>query len=189
MFTTGFAAGALRAAFATRSARSGVGATLRAAFSATTLRPCVRTALRTSLTATFWSTSEAALSAAGDSLTLRTGRTEFVLGDFSVPVFVEFLEGLGSLREFVGIDGAVLICIECFDDRAHRAKSLSAGESLSRATLSTWLPFSAGTSLAWWAFTPRLIATGLISARTVSLRAVAARWPWRRRVLCDGEVG
>lgn len=206
LFAAGLAAGSLRAAFATRSAWSGVGATLRAAFSATTLRAGVGTALRTSLPPTFRTSSGSALATARETLALRAGGTKFVFGDFAVAVLIEFLEGFGSFREFVRVDGSVLVCVESFDDRAHRTKSLAAGatgEALSGAAFSTWLPFAAGTTLApWLALARRTFATRLISARLISTRTVTARLVslralacgtisarrTRRRVLCDGEV-
>jgi hypothetical protein len=113
------------------------------------------------------------LSATGEALALWTCRTEFLLGQFAVAVLIELLERLGCFREFIGIDGAIFVGIECVHDRAHRTESLSAGAArkpLSRPAFSARLSFAAGAKI-----TLRAIATGLVSPRLVSPRLVTAR--------------
>ena len=65
-----------------------------------------------------------------------TGRTcgpDFFVREFSVAVFVEFLEGLAGFREFVGVDDAVLIKVERFEEEIHGASTgaAAAGGALS----------------------------------------------------------
>jgi hypothetical protein len=142
---------------------------------------------------------------------LRTRRTEFILGQFAVSVLVEFLESLGGFREFVGINGAILVGIECVHDRAHRTESLSAGAArkpLSRPTFSARLSFAAWAEITLRAVATGLVATGLVTARTFSTRLIALRtfaartvslwafacgtvsagWARRWRVLGNGDV-
>src|SRR5512147_3108593 len=39
---------------------------------------------------------------------------------FAVAVLVQFLQRLAGLGDFVGVDGAVLVEVECFNDGHHR---------------------------------------------------------------------
>lgn len=104
----------------------------------------------TTLSAT--SLSGTALSATWTTLASGADRTELIIGEFSIGVLVELLQGVCCLSDFNGIDHPVLVGVECFDDRADdpltawsatlasRATSLTAG---SAASASGWLR-------SWW---------------------------------------
>jgi len=49
----------------------------------------------------------------------RTGAEEFVAGQFAVAIDVQFLERGDGVRDFIGIDDAVMIGVERGDDRRH----------------------------------------------------------------------
>jgi len=88
------------------------------------------------------------------TLTAGTHRAEFLLGEFSVGVLVELLQGLGSLSDFNGIDHAVLVGVECFDEWAEDALTTLASAQGSRATALTAWPSAAAGRWLWsfWSF-------------------------------------
>lgn len=73
-------------------------------------------ALRSQLTLAALTTWRAWSSLAG-----WTHRAVFVFGELSVGVLIELFQRLGRLGDLNGIDDAVLVGVECFDERAHRA--------------------------------------------------------------------
>ena|SRR5579871_1936459 len=75
--------------------------------------------IRTSGSAAALALAEATLAvrSAGPAWASATSRrrAQFVHGQFSVAVFVEFLERFGGVRHFVGIDDAVTIGVQSHD--------------------------------------------------------------------------
>ena len=161
LFAIAIEAGGLLLQFRSlRAGFAGGSAALRAAFAASAgTRAGTALSLRTSGAGTSL-TSGAALSAG-------TLRAVFVFGEFSVAILVEFLERLGGLGEFVGVDHAVFVQVESFDDRADGTRS------------------AAGTTTARTASTGRAAATGTAGLR---LSAAGRSAGWRIALLREDEA-
>ena len=138
---------------------------------------------------------------AGSCLSDWALRAELFFGNLAVAIFVELLERLRGFGEFVGVNGAVLVNVERFDDRADWTKSLAAGANITGRTISLWTISLWAISL--WAISLWAISLWAISSWTISLwtitswlvarrafsgRPISARWSWRRCVLGDDEV-
>ena len=103
------------------------------------------TALTTTLAATARTASATATAHAGTTLAPLPGRAlraVRVLGDFAIAVLVEFLQGLGGLGDFLCVDDAVVVEVQCGDQRrgAHPLAALAplagaAGLALAGRTL------------------------------------------------------
>jgi hypothetical protein len=75
--------------------------------------------------------------ATGTAHASRTLRTIFVRGNFSVTVLVEFLQRLRGLGQFVGVDRAVLVRVEGFNDGLNDARPHPGSTGTARATRAT----------------------------------------------------
>ncbi len=132
-----------------RTART-AGALSRSAGSARSATALSRTTLsRTTLSRTTLSWS--ALSATWTTLASRADRTELIIGEFSIGVLVELLQGVCSLSDFNGIDHPVLVGVERFDDRADDPLTAWSAALASRATsLAGSAASASGWLRRWW---------------------------------------
>lgn len=94
----------------------------RAAWAAWALSRTTWTTWATWATLSATTLSGSALSATRATLASGAGRTKLIIGEFSVGVLVEFLQGVSSLSDFNGIDHPVLVGVERFDDWADRTR-------------------------------------------------------------------
>jgi hypothetical protein len=73
------------------------------------------------------------LSATRTTLATGTHRAEFIFGELSVGVFVELLQGVGSLGDFNRVDYSVLVGVERFDEWTDDALTTWTSRLASRA--------------------------------------------------------